>query len=226
MSNYILLSEKKWHKKLYSDLVLAFPNHNWTLLDSKSEFNSKKLKLINPDKVFIPHWSHIIPANIYENYECIVFHMTDLPYGRGGSPLQNLIINNKKNTKISALRVGKGIDTGDIYIKKDLNLSGSAQDIFLRSVEIIFEMVSDLILVTILPKKQQGTPFNFKRRNPDQSDISNLTELNQIYNYIRMLDADGYPNAFLEFGKFRLEFYNVKNISNNKLESNVRIFKK
>ncbi len=25
-------------------------------------------------------------------FECVCFHMTDVPYGRGGSPLQNLII--------------------------------------------------------------------------------------------------------------------------------------
>jgi methionyl-tRNA formyltransferase len=27
-----------------------------------------------------------------------------------------------------------------------------------------------------------------------------------LHDFIRMLDADGYPHAFLEYGKFRLEF--------------------
>ena len=44
--------------------------------------------------------------------------MTDLPYGRGGSPLQNLIANKIYDTKISAIRAEGGIDTGRIYLKE------------------------------------------------------------------------------------------------------------
>lgn len=44
--------------------------------------------------------------------------MTDLPYGRGGSPLQNLIVRNHYKTKISEIRVKKEIDSGPIYLKK------------------------------------------------------------------------------------------------------------
>ena len=28
----------------------------------------------------------------------------------------------------------------------------------------------------------------------------------EIYDYIRMLDAEGYPRAYIEFGGYRLEF--------------------
>jgi len=45
--------------------------------------------------------------------------MTDLPFGRGGSPLQNLIERGIKKTKISAIKVDGGIDTGDIFFKRD-----------------------------------------------------------------------------------------------------------
>lgn len=55
--------------------------------------------------------------------------MTDLPYGRGGSPLQNLIKRNIENTKISAIKVVKDLDAGDIYLKRDLNLNGTADEI-------------------------------------------------------------------------------------------------
>jgi len=50
--------------------------------------------------------------------------MTDLPFGRGGSPLQNLIVRGFTHTKLSALRVEKGLDTGDIYLKEDLEQYG------------------------------------------------------------------------------------------------------
>ena len=31
-------------------------------------------------------------------------------------------------------------------------------------------------------------------------------ELNTIYDYIRMLDAEGYPRAYIDFGGYRLTF--------------------
>ena len=150
--------------------------------------------------------------------------MTDLPYGRGGSPLQNLIINGHKQTKISAIKVTDGIDEGPIYLKKKLDLSGSAREIFSRSSNIIFQMICMIIDKNIIPVPQKGESTIFKRRNPEQSDISKLDDLNIIYDYIRMLDCDGYPNAYIGLNGVRYEFSNVKNYKNS-LEANVRIIK-
>ena len=56
--------------------------------------------------------------------------MTDLPFGRGGSPLQNLITRGISKTKISALRCNEEIDAGPIYLKRPLSLHGSAEEIY------------------------------------------------------------------------------------------------
>ena len=226
METYIILSEKKWHKDLYKNLLEKSKYNKWVLIDSKEKFQIKNLKKIKPNKIFIPHWSYIIPKSIFENYECIVFHMTDLPFGRGGSPLQNLIIRGFNETKISALRVKKGVDTGDIYLKDSLTLSGSAQDIFIRSNYIIEKMIKKIIKDKIKPIKQKGKVTTFIRRKPSQSNLSLSDNLDQIYNHIRMLDAEGYPRAFLDFNNFRLEFSSVSKTNNKYLKANVRIFKK
>ena len=222
MDKYILVTSKPWHKDLFKKLGEYKKEIKWVLIDNENLFVLSELKKINPKKIFIPHWSKIIPKEIYNNYECILFHMTDLPFGRGGSPLQNLIINGYKKTKISAIRVEKGIDTGPIYLKRNLLLNGSARDIFLRASETIFEMIDEILKKGPYPIEQVGVPTYFKRRKPDQSNISNLDKLNTIYDYIRMLDCEGYPNACLELNGIVYEFYNVKKL-NNKLESNVRI---
>ena len=125
--NYILLSEKEWHKKLFTELKQKFCNSNWTLIQSKSDFIIENLRINNPKKIFIPHWSYIIPESIYSSYDCVVFHMTDLRYGRGGSPLQNLILKGHKTSKLSAIKVEKGIDSGGIYMKTEITLNGSAK---------------------------------------------------------------------------------------------------
>ncbi len=91
MKTYAIVSEKKRNQKLIDKLQSAFETINWILIDDKDNFNPAFLKAHQVNKIFIPHWSYIILPEIYLNYECIVFHMTDLPYGRGGSPLQNLL---------------------------------------------------------------------------------------------------------------------------------------
>jgi methionyl-tRNA formyltransferase len=225
MSNYIILSQKSWNKSLIEDLSLK-TDDNWVLISSKEDFNNDNLKKINPDKIFIPHWSYIIPELIFNSYECIVFHMTDLPYGRGGSPLQNLILLGHKNTKISALQVESGIDTGDIYLKKDLSLNGTAQDIYERTNEVISDMIVEIVKTKPVPIKQEGKPTLFKRRKPLMSNMSDVESLDEVYDFIRMLDADGYPPAFLETSNCKFEFRKVSKQNDNTLEAHVRIIKK
>ena len=53
---------------------------------------------------------------------------------------------------------------------------------------------------------QSGEPVIFKRRKPEDSEITDNMELNTIYDYIRMLDAEGYPRAYIDFGGYRLTF--------------------
>jgi methionyl-tRNA formyltransferase len=226
MEKYVLVSEKKWHDELFRCLKKSIPAE-WIRIVNEAEFTMAKLEKIDPKIIFIPHWSHIIPAAIYDRYECIVFHMTDLPFGRGGSPLQNLIVRGLQSTKLSALRVEKGIDTGKIYLKKNLSLGGTAQEIFLRASDVIQEMIIEIVREQIIPVPQVGDAVEFKRRIPEDGNIAPLKTLNEVYDYIRMLDCEGYPNAFITIGEFRLEFSNAKFVDDNQtISAHVRITKK
>tara|TARA_B100000767_G_scaffold5260_1_gene4983 strand:+ start:7636 stop:8313 length:678 start_codon:yes stop_codon:yes gene_type:complete len=225
MSKYVILSEKSWNSLLFRELSLQTKD-DWVLISQKKDFNLKNLKKINPDKIFIPHWSYIISELIFNSYKCIVFHMTDLPYGRGGSPLQNLILLGHKNTKISALQVESGIDTGNIYLKKDLSLNGSAQDIYERANDVIRNMIVEIVKTKPVPIKQEGKPTLFKRRKPFMSNMDDVESLDEVYDFIRMLDADGYPHAFLETSNCKFEFRKVSKQNDNTLNAYVRIIKK
>lgn len=225
MKKFILLSEKPWHDEMFEKLS-ARNGEAWKRIRFNEDFSVDKLIEYRPEKIFIPHWSFIIPKEIWMHFDCVVFHMTDLPFGRGGSPLQNLILRGLKRTKISAIKVNEGIDTGDIYLKSDLDLSGTAKEIFTRSVPIIQKMISSIIDLQLKPYSQEGEVVQFVRRKPEQSDISSLSTISEVYDYIRMLDCEGYPNAFLETSHFKYEFINCVFRADNSLEANVRISKK
>lgn len=204
MVNFIV-SNKEWHKKHLME-ISERTNSQIMYISDRSDLTLEKLKQYQPKYVFFPHWSYIVPSEIYDNYECVIFHMTDLPFGRGGSPLQNLVSRGIYQTKISALRCVRELDAGDIYMKRDLSLHGSAEEIYIRAAEITKEMIIEIIQTEPRPYAQTGEVVSFKRRRPEESDIGDLRELNLIFDYIRMLDADGYPKAFLETEHLRLEF--------------------
>ena len=164
------------------------------------------IEAVQPRYIFVPHWSWRLPESIWNHYETIIFHMTDLPFGRGGSPLQNLIARGFTETKITALRCGAELDAGPIYEKVPLSLLGSAEEIFLRAAAQIEIMILSILQNTSEPVPQQGKPVFFARRTPKDGNIADLTTLAAVYDHIRMLDAEGYPPAFLHAGPLHLAF--------------------
>ncbi|MFH1401643.1 MAG: methionyl-tRNA formyltransferase [Parcubacteria group bacterium] len=224
--NYIIATIKSWNLSYFKKIKKSNKENHWFLISKKENLTFDRVKKINPRYIFFPHWSWIIPEEIWKNYECVVFHMTDLPYGRGGSPLQNLIIRGHKKTKISSLKVGQGMDTGGIYLKRDLSLHGNAEEIYKRAAKIIFfQMIPSIIKNNLFPQKQVGRAIVFRRRNPKQSKILNNMDLKKTYDLIRMLDAEGYPKAFLDTKRLKIEFSKAK-IKKNKLLANVEIYEK
>lgn len=217
----ILAMSKVWKKELHENLQKR-TSKDFISVHSPEELSLDFLRQIKPEYIFFPHWSFIIPSYIFNNFECIVFHMTDLPFGRGGSPLQNLISRGIYHTQISALRCQEGIDTGHIYLKKPLSLLGRAQDIYQHATTIIEDMIIEIINKKISPTPQSGDVVAFKRRKPEEGNLAGLNNITKIYDYIRMLDADGYPNAFIETDNLILEFTNAA-VKEDKIEANVRI---
>lgn len=132
--------------------------------------------------------------------------MTDLPYGRGGSPLQNLIMRGRSETVISALRCVEAFDAGPIYLKRPLSLQGTAEEIFMRADRVIEDMVAEIVETRPVPVEQQGDSVVFDRRKPEDGDLRDVQDLEILFDRIRMLDAEGYPPAFLDVGPFRLSF--------------------
>lgn len=210
MSNVLVVAQSKvWNPELILNLRKAV-DYEVVEIARPAQLSFKFLSELNPRFVFFPHWSSMVSSDIYENFECIIFHMTDLPFGRGGSPLQNLIVRGFRETKISAIKCVKAIDSGPIYLKRNLRLDGSAQEIFCQAATVIEEMIVEIVKKEPRPTPQVGEAVVFKRRSPSESRISNPKSVVELFNFIRMLDADGYPHAFVECDEFRIEFRNAR----------------
>jgi methionyl-tRNA formyltransferase len=218
---YVLASIKPWHVTAFEKNRAKLPG-NWHWIKREQDLTMENLATAKPRYVFLLHWSTRVPSAIVDQFECVCFHMTDVPFGRGGSPLQNLILRGHTETKLTALRMTHDFDAGPVYIKRPLSLAGSAQQIFERCAELVFDMIAELVRTEPTPTPQIGTPVIFKRRNPAESELPRKGNPTTIYDFIRMLDAETYPHAFLDWGEFRL-WLTGANLENDELTAKVSI---
>lgn len=203
---FVVAAVGEWNKVKYEELGTQLPGR-WFFASSPFELDQLLEKEeLKPTFIFFLHWRWIVPERIFKPFDCVCFHMTDVPYGRGGSPLQNLIVRGHETTVLTALKMDGGLDAGPVYLKCPLSLEGTAENIYQRAASLGWKMIERIIVDDPLPVPQVGEPVEFCRRTPDQSELVGGMYPERIYDHIRMLDAPGYPKAFIETDDYRFEF--------------------
>lgn len=203
---YLVAGYKSWNRRIFDEVISKYSGQ-WYFIGEREQLTLDEVSLLNPRYIFFLHWSWKVPAEIVNKYECVCFHMTDVPYGWGGSPLQNLILRGHENTRLTALKMVEELDAGPVYMKEDLYIgSGSAEEIYTRATYKAAEMIKRITSEEPEPVPQEGKVTVFQRRQPEESEIPDLKSLQQLHDFIRMLDAEGYPKAFLNYRGFRFEF--------------------
>ena len=199
----LCIAYRDWAKEIYRMLMDDFNEHSFTFINSKEGYSSKLVKETNPDLILWYGWSWFIPDETLKNYPSIMLHPSPLPKYRGGSPIQNQIINGEETSAVTLFRVNSLMDEGEIIRQKPYSLRGDLKDIFDRIIKTGYELSCEMIqdLPHIESRSQEGKSTYFKRRKPEESEItieeisSNTAE--HIHNKIRCLQ-DPYPNAFLK----------------------------
>ena len=113
-------------------------------------------------------------------------------------------------------------------MKKNLSLAGTVNDIFIRLERTAIVMINKIVAMkNIKFKKQIGKKSYFKRRSPSDSNLLKFepSNLNDIYNFIRMVDSKEYPNAFINLNKFKVIF-NKANYKKGIINGKFKIVKK
>ena len=219
----IIACTKKWLFKNKS--ITNFVKKNKVIVfKNKNEININALKKIKPHFIFFPHWNYRVSQQIIEKYNCVCFHTSPLPFGRGGSPIQNLILKKIKKAPVCAIKMTNVLDSGPIYLKKTISLSGTLEEIFIKISAVIIKMIKVMIKKKIVPIKQTGKVFKFKRIKKNQSEIKKEKNITEIYDKIRMLSSDEYPNAFIKKNNIKI-FFTKPKIKKNYIYCNAKIFK-
>lgn len=201
---------RDWGKRIYQyanhyilEEMRDIPNYNMELCVSSKEL--AKTDTSKYDLIFFIGWSDMIPSTLTQKRNCICLHPSKLPEYRGGSPLQNQIMDGIKTSAITFFIMDEGMDTGEIIYQIPLDLSGNLDDIFSRIVNSSYYVIGDIINEKASSGSLKTKPQNKllpakKRRTPSMSEITQkeLSELTaeDLYNKIRCLQ-DPYPNAYI-----------------------------
>ena len=90
----------------------------------KDDAFKEELININPDVIIVVAYGKILPEYIlnYPKYGCINIHASILPKYRGAGPIQWCLINGEKTTGVTAMYMEKGLDTGDMLLKREISI--------------------------------------------------------------------------------------------------------
>ncbi len=201
---FVVVSRLDWHRRTEnSEIYRKYPIIE---LNNPDLIQYSHFKTLGAKKIFFLHWSDYIQPEVFENFECIVFHASRLPFDRGGSPIQNQILKGIDVTDICAIKVTEKLDEGPVYMRAQVNLHGSLNDIFECIGYKVNEMIAQLINSDIKPINQTGAASYNKRLTADAGELKNIDDLKFIYDKIRMLDGYDYPRAYIRYGDKMLYF--------------------
>ncbi|CAN1499431.1 Fmt Methionyl-tRNA formyltransferase [Burkholderiaceae bacterium] len=221
MSKYVVASSCDWFKR--HPKSKEFSSLNIIEISKKNDLNLGYLELINPRYIFFPHWNWKVKPEIYERFECIAFHTAPLPFGRGGSPIQNLITRGIKKSPVCAFRMTDIMDGGPIYKSLEVSLHGNISEIFKRIASCIDKIIIQICRDNPHPIEQSGEVVIFERLSSSDNEILSSYSIQGIYDRIRMVDGEGYPKAYINFGGYKIELTSAT-LCGDEIQANIRVF--
>ncbi|MBU0729462.1 MAG: UDP-glucuronic acid dehydrogenase [Proteobacteria bacterium] len=190
----VTLFLKRWQKE-NSDL------HSIELVNAKHE-------LLGGDILFLISCHEIIGLDIRSMYQkTLVIHASDLPRGRGWSPLVWQILEGHNCITVSLLEAEDAVDSGKIWTQKKMYLEG--HELYNEINDQLFQIELDLLsfavdnLQSIKPRQQEVSEATYyTRRNPGQSKLDTMKSIADQFDLLRISDPQRYP-AFFDFAGHR-----------------------
>lgn len=176
------------------------------------------IKNITVDIIASVNYLFLINKDII-NHSCKLtfnIHGSLLPKYRGRTPHVWAIINNEKETGITAHKIDEGCDTGDIIeqIIIPIEISDTGNDILQNYKKYYFKLLLDVVSKcenNTLQFKKQNEKFAtyFGKRTPSDGKIEWDWQKERIRNWVRA-QSSPYPGAFAFFENNKIIIDEVK----------------
>ena len=199
----IICSDKKHpiNKKLHDWKSQKMSLHQIEIVNKINE-------LSGGDFLFLISCHDIIGLNTRSRYEnCLIVHASDLPKGRGWSPLNWQIIEGATDITVTLLEAEDKVDTGKVWHQVKIKIE--QHELMDEINEKLFDAEIKLLDIAIENHKEiipAGQPDReityYPKRTSEDSRIDPNRSIAEQFDLIRVCDPARYP-AFFELWGYR-----------------------
>lgn len=202
-------------KIVESPVALLAHKYNLNVLKLES-FKEEKEKIENlkPDLIVTAAYGKILPEYILSipKYGCINVHASLLPKYRGSNPICEAIRNGDKKTGVTIMYMDKGMDTGDIIEKKEIEIEESDN---LTTLTNKLSILGSSMIYDVIRKIEAGTNERVMQDNSLATYTKMITKEDEhldfddtsknIFNKVRSLADD--PASYVMFNDNQIKIY-------------------
>jgi len=194
---YLLDNSNDWIKKYIKKFKLLKKSKKY---NSKIFTNYRRIK--NHDIVFVISYTKILKSSfLKKNKLTLVVHASNLPKGKGFSPIQWQILEKKNEINFCLLKAATKVDSGEIYEKDFISLDGTELYDKIR----YFQAIATMKIIYRFLKKypnvisiQQNGKSTFYRRRTKKDSILNINlPIKKLFNQMRIANNEKWPSFFI-----------------------------
>ncbi|ELC8384926.1 methionyl-tRNA formyltransferase [Clostridium perfringens] len=189
-----------------------------------------KLKELKPDFIIVVAYGQILTKEILDipRLGCICLHTSLLPMYRGSAPINWCLINGETKTGNTTILMDTGIDTGDMLMRSEVEISESmtAGELYnllkINGAELLEETINGIITGKICGVKQPNDGSSYvKMLNKQMAKINWNDSSTNIHNLIRGLSSwpykniNSWPTAYTYYKDIPFKIFKSKSLEAN-----------
>ncbi len=189
-----------------------------------------KLKELKPDFIIVVAYGQILTKEILDipRLGCICLHASLLPMYRGSAPINWCLINGETKTGNTTILMDTGIDTGDMLMRSEVEISESmtAGELYnllkVNGAELLEETINGIITGKICGIKQPNNGSSYvKMLNKQMAKIDWNDSSTNIHNLIRGLSSwpykniNSWPTAYTYYKDIPVKIFKSKSLEAN-----------
>ena len=186
----------------------------------------QQIKNLNPDVICVVAYGKILPKEILDmpRLGCINVHGSLLPKYRGAAPIQWAVLNGDKTTGVTTMYMDEGMDTGDMILKKEVNIG--EEETTGELWERLSKIGGNLLVETlkqvekgIAPREKQDDNFTIAPMlDKKMAEINwNNQTAEEIHNLVRGLNP--IMGAYAFYNNKKIKFWKVKVLNKKEIEN-------
>jgi methionyl-tRNA formyltransferase len=158
-------------------------------------------QVVGQQIVFVLGYTKILsPRFLSRNHLNLVVHESDLPYGKGFSPVQWQILEGKRLIPVCLIEAVERVDAGDIVLRGKIELDGYElhDEIRAKQARESFRLIREFLACypTYRRQSQTGEERAFPRRTAKDGELDPDKTIREQFNLLRTGNNEQWPSYF------------------------------